>query len=96
LTAVRLTPRPTRIFDILSIASFIAQDSVPRAQLFIEIMRERCAKLAIFPTRGRRRPEYAPTRQRIPPDGAGPVAPAPPSRQPEPDARPGLRRGVRR
>jgi plasmid stabilization system protein ParE len=54
LTPVRIAQAED---DILPIASFIAQDSVPRALQFIDNMRDRCAKLAIFATRGRRRPE---------------------------------------
>jgi plasmid stabilization system protein ParE len=56
LTSVRVTPKADD--DILSIASFIAHDSVPRALQFIDNMRDGCAKLAIFPKRA------APTRIR--------------------------------
>jgi toxin ParE1/3/4 len=56
LTPVRVTPKADA--DIVSIASFIAQDSVPRALQFIDNIRDGCAKLAIFPKRGRARPEY--------------------------------------
>jgi plasmid stabilization system protein ParE len=54
LTPVRIAQAED---DILPIASFIAQDSVPRALQFIDNMRDCCAKLAIFPIRGRRHPE---------------------------------------
>jgi toxin ParE1/3/4 len=56
LTSVRVTPKADD--DILSIASFIAHDSVPRALQFLDDIRDGCAKLAIFPKRGRSRPEY--------------------------------------
>ena len=56
MTPVRVTPKAGD--DILSIASFNAQNSVPRAFQFIDNIRDSCAKLAIFPKRGRARPEY--------------------------------------